>query len=133
MRFETGVADLPERNAVMWTLLRLPSVSTEAGGLRVHESGSAEIRAGDLIVEVAGLPVRDFDDLRRAARDLQPASRCAVAVMRDGQRLYLDAALGGNADEPLPTSRQVTLTLDPDPHAGPRALAIRNALLGPEH
>ncbi len=43
------------------------------------------LRAGDLVTEVAGSPVRSADDLALVARSLRPGSTVAVVWWRDGE------------------------------------------------
>lgn len=70
------------------------------GGARVDSvtdgspAASAGIEAGDVIVQVAGAPVRSTDELRSALRRHAPGDEITVVVLRDGERLDIAATLG---------------------------------------
>lgn len=125
----TEIADRPELMAVLGGLLRCPSVTSTPEGLRVLRSESDAIRPGDLIVGLAGNPVRSFDDVRRAAIHLEPAGRSSVAVLRGGERLDIDVMLGGQPGDPIPRTQHVDVVLERNPGATSAVRAILQSLL----
>jgi S1-C subfamily serine protease len=70
------------------------------GGARVTEvvgrgpAGRAGLRGGDVIVSVAGRPVRNPDDVAAAIADRRPGTSVAIEYRRDGSRRSLDVRLG---------------------------------------
>jgi predicted metalloprotease with PDZ domain len=130
IRFHHEVMDLPDRNFILWQMLRCPSISSRPDGLLVHESESEVMRPGDIIVGVAGSPIAGYDDLRRAFRDRQPASQVSIAVMREGKEVNLNVILGGQPGESVPRSPSEQVILEPMPKADPIALQIRKSLFG---
>ncbi len=79
----------------------------QAGGFRVAAvvAGSAAERAGirpeDVIVSVDRKPIVSHQDLHSAVSSLEPGSRVALGIMRNGQSLTLAAVVGERTD---PTS-----------------------------
>ena len=123
------IAELPDLDAIVSGFLPVPSITSTPAGLKVQRSGTKKILPGDIIISVAGEPVKTFDDLRWALRDARPAGPCDVTVLRDGREVDLAIVLGGNGNADVPRSRfasvKVELATDPDP----LALAIRESLL----
>jgi putative serine protease PepD len=76
------------------------------GGVQVGEvvsGGPAEkggLRVGDRILEVAGQPVRDPDDLAAAVNDRKPGEKVELSVERSGERRTLTVTLGTQPDQP---------------------------------
>ena len=54
----------------------------------------AGVRAGDRIIEIAGLDIQNLYDMTYALRDNRPGEIVTVVVVRDGQELSLAAVLG---------------------------------------
>ena len=55
---------------------------------------SAGLKAGDVIVELGGKPVKDLYEYTAALYAHQPGEEVTIVVMRDGQRVELKAKLG---------------------------------------
>jgi S1-C subfamily serine protease len=53
----------------------------------------AGIRAGDIVVRLAGVPVRSWTQLRAVLADLMPGARSSVVVWRNGATLSLHVVL----------------------------------------
>ena len=74
------------------------------GGVTVRETtggGPAArggLRAGDVIVEVAGEPVREADDIATAVNARRPGDKVRIVVERDGDRRTLTVTLGTQPD-----------------------------------
>ena len=130
LRLHAEIAELPETEAILGDLLLCPSASVVPGGLLINVSESARIRPGDVLVAVAGSPIRDFEDLRRAFQDRRPTSQVAIALMRDGKRIDLDVVLGGKVGQSVSRSRQAEVHIEVLPDAEPLPLKIRASLLG---
>ncbi len=63
----------------------------------VRPGGAAEkagIRRGDLLVELAGAPVRDIYDFTYALRKAKPGEKSTLVVVRGDERLTLDVTFG---------------------------------------
>jgi S1-C subfamily serine protease len=57
----------------------------------------AGMRRGDLLVELAGTPIRDIQDFMFALRKVKPGDTSTAVVMRGDQRLELSVTFGGNS------------------------------------
>ncbi|HVS00548.1 MAG TPA: M28 family peptidase [Thermoanaerobaculia bacterium] len=57
----------------------------------------AGIRRGDLLVELAGTPIRDIQDFMFVLRKVKPGDTSTAVVMRGDQRLELPVTFGGNS------------------------------------
>ncbi len=92
--------------------------------LDVRPAGPADqagLREGDLITGVAGVRVRQTEDLADVMAVFPAGSRVAFDVLRDGQAAKIDIVLGQRdtpADVPLPLPETVPLPL-PEPMADP--------------
>jgi S1-C subfamily serine protease len=84
--------------------LGVSSGDAPAGGAAVGAlvpDGPAEragLREGDVIVEVAGAPVRDADDVSAIVNARRPGDRVPVVVERGGERRTLNVELGTQPD-----------------------------------
>jgi S1-C subfamily serine protease len=69
------------------------------GGIRVTDcvdrgaAARAGIRVGDLVVRLAGVPVRSWTQLRAVLAELMPGERTSVIVLRNGATLSLRVEL----------------------------------------
>jgi serine protease Do len=75
-------------------------LSEERGILvtRVDEdgpAGKAGVKAGDVILKVAGRSVLDTEDFRRAVGKLDPGEEATLTVQRDGRTMDLKLTVGG--------------------------------------
>ncbi|HSM14779.1 MAG TPA: M20/M25/M40 family metallo-hydrolase [Thermoanaerobaculia bacterium] len=77
-------AGLPEGQTGM------PVAGTRPGG----PADAAGIRRGDVIVELGGQEIRDIHDLMFVLRKATPGERVVVVVVRDGDRVELEAVYG---------------------------------------
>ena len=53
------------------------------------------MRRGDRLVELGGSDIRDINDLMFLLRRAQPGEHVRAVVVRDGERVELDAVYGG--------------------------------------
>jgi S1-C subfamily serine protease len=63
----------------------------------VRPGGPAEkggLRRGDLLVELAGHPIRDIQDFMFALRSAKPGQEAIAVVERDGRRVDLLVTFG---------------------------------------
>jgi serine protease Do len=67
----------------------------ESGG----PADEAGLEDGDVIVEFAGKPVNDPDDLRDLARDTEPGEKVEVKVIRDGETKTITLTVGDWPEE----------------------------------
>lgn len=66
--------------------------------VRVDEKSAAEnagLRVGDVLVAIGGEPVRETFEVVHAVMTADAGARLALAVVREGQKRTLDAALAG--------------------------------------
>ncbi len=73
-----------------------------AGAAPGSPAAKAGIRAGDLLIEAAGKPVRMLAHLRHALGPTDAGQTLKIAVERDGKRIELESVLA----EEIPTYRQ---------------------------
>lgn len=57
-------------------------------------AASAGLRAGDVLLSLAGQPVRTLQDLQEVLRRLEPGKPVPVRLLREGQELAVDVVLG---------------------------------------
>jgi S1-C subfamily serine protease len=73
---------------------------SETPGLRLtgvspgSPADSAGLKAGDVIVEFHGMPVKDLYQYSDALYAHKPGDEVSIVVIRDGKRLTLKAKLG---------------------------------------
>jgi 2-alkenal reductase len=83
-----------------------PGTAADRAGLHPgnHEAdvnGSTFTSGGDVVVSIAGLPVRNADDLVRAVTErLRPGQRAVFVVVRDGRRLRVPLTLDERPQNP---------------------------------
>jgi uncharacterized iron-regulated protein len=81
-------------------------LETGAGGIRIRavEKGSiaeaAGLRQGDLIVEIAGAPVKEYADVRDAVQRQAPGTWLPLRIARAGEQLEILAKFPRLAREP---------------------------------
>ncbi len=61
-------------------------------------ASKAGIKAGDVLLKIAGRSVRDGEDLRDELRRAEPGSEIAVTVQRDGKPQELKVKLAGSSE-----------------------------------
>jgi hypothetical protein len=77
----------------------IPDMSAEVPGVRLtgvnrgSPSDKAGLRAGDVIVEFDGKPVKDLESYSAALYARKPGDTVAIVVLRDGHRVTLEATL----------------------------------------
>ncbi len=69
-------------------------------------AAQAGIRAGDVIVSVAGREISDVNELRTIVASLRPGQRVPVVVVRDGERLELTIAIAERTTEAVERSQR---------------------------
>ena len=85
-------------------LARYFKLPGESGVLVSHvdedgPAGKAGLKAGDVILELAGQPIRNGRELRDAVRDAEPGQAVSVKVQRDGNPLDLKVTLSDKGEE----------------------------------
>jgi len=75
-------------------------LSSEEGILVVHvdsdsPASKAGMKAGDVVLKIAGQSVADESDLRHAVDGLEPGKEATLSVQRDGKPLDLKLTVGG--------------------------------------
>jgi S1-C subfamily serine protease len=63
-------------------------------------AAKAGLRAGDVILKIAGKSVRDGDDLREELRRIDPGTETTLTVQRDGKPLDVKVKVAGDRDQP---------------------------------
>ena len=69
---------------------------------RVEEDGPAAragVKAGDIILKLAGRPVKDGGDLRQALDTAGAGAKVTLSLQRDGKPLDIELQLGGSAEQ----------------------------------
>ena len=60
-------------------------------------AAKAALKAGDVIVSLGGKPVRSVEDLVAALRQHEPGDHVSVPVVRDSERINVEATLAGRS------------------------------------
>ncbi len=118
-------ARLQELDPDMAAALALPSASGVILGAVVRGSPAARsgLAPGDVITAVDDRPVADIRRFRRAIADLDPGSKAAFRVVRDGRAVVVRVTLTDAAPyEPAPTSADGAAAETPSPTAPAPAL-----------
>jgi S1-C subfamily serine protease len=67
------------------------------GGVRPEgPAARAGIRRGDLLIELAGTPVRDIYDFMYVLQRMKPGQTAKAVIDRAGQRIQLDVTFGAS-------------------------------------
>ncbi len=78
----------------------LPAAGALIRGVRPGEPAArGGVQAGDIVVEVDGVPVREARDLQQIVAGLPPGKAIPVGVLRDGRREILTVQIGEAPDE----------------------------------
>lgn len=73
----------------------VPGSGAERAGLRgAWRDSRGRLHLGDIIVEVGGRPVRNYNDLVLALERRQAAEKVQVQVLREGQLMQIEVELG---------------------------------------
>jgi S1-C subfamily serine protease len=73
---------------------RLEVDGAYVGRVKPHSPGAqAGLKAGDVIVEIAGQPIRNAADVERIAQNLRNGERVRVVYLHRGQVLQVDLSL----------------------------------------
>jgi Tol biopolymer transport system component len=92
--------------AYLGTIPDFSAMDSTAGGVKlagVREGGPASLagmKAGDILVEIAGTRIDNLYDMTFALQDHKPGETVDVIVMRDGKRVTLKATLGARGATP---------------------------------
>ncbi len=70
-----------------------PGSSAEAAGLRGTRQVGSELLLGDIIIGVAGRPVRTFDDLRNVVDNFRVGEKVELTIIRDGAEFTVPVVL----------------------------------------
>lgn len=116
----------PSRDAIP-ALMRCPGFTATAAGILINRSDGGALRSDDLLVELAGHPVGDFGDLRRALGGREPGDEVRAVVLRNGKRSEVELRLGGDGVD-LGLSDERRAVLASNKKATRAAAAIREAL-----
>ena len=106
---------LEKGDKVQHAYLGVETGDAQAGGAqvgRVVGGGPADrggLRAGDRIVQLAGEPIHDADDLSASVNSHQPGEKVDVVVERGGQRRTLTVTLGSQPQQAQAQSTQPTI------------------------
>ena len=74
----------------------VPDYATDAAGMAIAtvvDGGPAQragLRGGDVVVELAGRPVRNVYDYTYAIEAMRPGETVAMTVLREGRRVELE-------------------------------------------
>jgi S1-C subfamily serine protease len=100
-----AIPALEQGKEVEHAYLGISSATADAGGTAIGSVTSggpaarAGLREGDRIVEIAGTPVREPDDVSAAVNARRPGDKVRVVVERGGQRRTLTVTLGTQPDQ----------------------------------
>ena len=103
-RSAAPVASGPSSNSNRVYLGTIPDMAAgDSSGLRItgvtpgSPGDSAGLRAGDVVVELAGKPVTDLYSYTAALYANEPGDVVRIVVLRDGQRVTLEATLAARS------------------------------------
>lgn len=89
------VKSRPSLNFVIFKLLRIRSLTSTSEGLVIHRSQDAGYQDGDILVAVAGRPVKNNDDLCNASQGFNPGDSVEIELVRGGHTITQKITLGG--------------------------------------
>lgn len=110
-------------------LMQCPGMTVVDGGIEINRTDAGKLRADDLVVEMGGKPVTDFNDMLDALAGRQPGEEINVVVLRDGKRKSVDHRLGGRGEE-LPTETIARVVIEPLKKTDSKARKVRQAMFG---
>jgi Tol biopolymer transport system component len=108
--------------AYLGTVPDFTAMESQTGGVKIADTRSggpadkAGMKAGDVIVEMAGTRIENLYDMTYALQDHKPGETIDVVVIRGGQRTTLRATLGSRAAVAAPAA---------GPHGGTASLDIK--------
>ncbi|MFH7326188.1 S1C family serine protease [Desulfurivibrio sp. C05AmB] len=70
-----------------------PGSSAEASGLRGSRQVGGDLILGDVIIAVAGAPVRNFDELRNRMDNFRVGDAVDLTIIRDGEEMLVNVVL----------------------------------------
>ncbi len=95
--------DLPENLLGAFVAQVAPDGPADKGG----------VKAGDVIVAIDGMPVRQFEDLvSYLVTQAEPGQEVTLTVVRDGKKLDLDVKLGERPTQKTPEGEATAVTID---------------------
>lgn len=92
--------DLPKNSGPQPYLGTVPDYASQEEGAKLQEviegspAAKAGLRGGDLIVELAGQPVKNVETYAQALYAQKGGATIKIVVLRDGKRVELDVKLG---------------------------------------
>lgn len=92
--------NLPASKGATPYLGTIPDYAAEEEGAKLQDviddgpAAKAGLKAGDLIVELAGTPVKNVETYAQALYTQKPGSKIKIAVLRDGERKEFTVELG---------------------------------------
>jgi len=94
--------------AYLGTIPDYSAMEASSGGVKLADvrAGSpadkAGVKGGDVLVEIAGTRIENLYDMTYALQDHKPGETVDVVVLRDGQRVTLQATLGSRSPQAAP-------------------------------
>lgn len=128
LRLRRETLAVPRREALA-RLLGCSGMTSTPAGLRIDRSEAGRLRPDDLLLEVGGRPIGDFDALSRALAGRAPGDELPAVVRRDGELRPLVLRLAGHGED-LPSDPTPLVLLEDDPGAKRPARAVGEALFG---
>ncbi|MEQ1505091.1 MAG: M28 family peptidase [Myxococcota bacterium] len=107
VRSDTGprnTGDSRGYGAYLGTVPDFTAMNQESGGVKLQDvrdggpAARAGVKAGDVLVGLAGAEVQNLYDMSFLLQDHKPGETVEVVVLRDGQRVALKATLGRRGD-----------------------------------
>ncbi len=119
---------VPTIHDVAVTLIRCPGMVIENGGIRVQRTEAPGLEAHDLLLEVAGKAVHDYDALCHALHRFGPGDKVPVVLERQGQRRSLALKLGGDDSVQIPREERSITELEVKPLKDRRKKIVRETI-----
>jgi PDZ domain-containing secreted protein len=99
--------DLPGQDFLIHKMLKIQSLTQTNEGLIIRHSENAGYQDEDILIAMAGTPVKTFDDMCRVAKDWKPDDEVELTLLRGGKEIKMKVRLGGKDEEALPDQKQL--------------------------
>ncbi|MBI1930366.1 PDZ domain-containing protein [Candidatus Poribacteria bacterium] len=131
-----GEEGLPSQKQVIHEMLRIASLTMTKEGLIIRDSADRGYQDEDNLIAMNGVPVKTFEDMRRAAKDWKVEDPVELTLLRKGEKVTVTVTLGGTPEKykthekHRTTQREVSVTITQRMDITDSQQAILSGILG---